>query len=127
MDVQQVGNATVVKIIERVDSLTCREVETILQGIIAANPRLLICDFAANKYISSAGLGVFLSTAKSLKRTGGQLGFVCAKTSYVFEVFETAGFTHIIPVFETVDDAIAKLAQVPPDEAASHCPPGNQT
>lgn len=120
MDVLHIGNAKVVKLIERVDSLTCREVEATVQNLIAAGCRRLICDFAASKYISSAGLRVFLSAAKSLKKAGGQLGIACAKNSYPFEVLETAGFTHIIPIFETVEEAVTGLARAPQETTPSN-------
>ena len=110
MDVQQIGGASVVKLMERVDSITCQEVDSALQASIATNPRQVICECTATKYISSAGLRVFLSAAKKLKRTGGQLAIVCAKDNYVYEVLELAGFTRIIPVFDTVDEALAKLS-----------------
>jgi len=106
METQDLANATVVKLIERVDSLTSRDVETALQGAVAGGARNIICDCAATKYISSAGLRVLLMTAKALKKAGGQLLLVCARTGYVYEVLETAGFTNIIPVFDSVEEAV---------------------
>ena len=105
MEKQNLGNATVVKLIARIDSLTSRDVESALQEIVAAGARNLICDCAATNYVSSTGLRVFLTIAKTLKKTGGQLFIVCPQTSYVFEVLETAGFTHIIPVVDSVEQA----------------------
>jgi anti-sigma B factor antagonist len=110
MEVQQRGSATVVRLMERVDSITCQEVESTLQAAISTNPRQLICDCTATKYMSSAGLRVFLMAAKTLKRAGGQLALVCAKGNYVYEVFELTGITHVVPVFDTVDEAVAKLS-----------------
>jgi len=106
METQDLANATVVKLIERVDSLTSRDVEAVLQGLVAGGARNIICDCAATKYISSAGLRVLLMTAKALKKAGGQLLLVCARTGYVYEVLETAGFTNIIPVFDSVEEAV---------------------
>ena len=110
MEVEQVGSARVIRLMERVDSVTCNEVESTLQALIATNPRHVICAFTATKYISSAGLRVFLLAAKNLKRAGGQLALVCAKNNYVYEVLELTGITHIVPVFETMDEAMAKLS-----------------
>ncbi len=110
MKVEQIGSATVVSLMERVDSMTCNEVESTLQTAIAANARQVICEFTATKYISSAGLRVFLVAAKNLKRAGGQLALVCGKSNYVYEVLELTGITHIGPVFESVDEAMAKLS-----------------
>jgi anti-anti-sigma factor len=105
MEKQNLVNATVVKLIERIDSVTSRDVESALQEIVATGARNLICDCAATNYVSSTGLRIFLTIAKTLKKTGGQLFIVCPRTSYVFEVLETAGFTHIIPVFASVEQA----------------------
>ena len=110
METQNLANATVVKLIERIDSLSSREVESTLQNTIAGGARNIICDFAATKYISSAGLRVLLVVAKTLKKAGGRLLIVCAKTGYVYEVLETAGFTSMIPVFESVAEAAQTAA-----------------
>ncbi len=108
METQNLPNATVVKMIERIDSLTSRDVEEALQKIVAGGARNIICDCAATKYISSAGLRVLLIVTKPLKKAGGQLMIVCARTGYVYEVLETSGFTNIIPVFESVEEAAQK-------------------
>ncbi len=110
METQKLANATVIKLIERIDSLTSREVETALQGVVAGGARNIICDFTATKYISSAGLRVLLVVAKALKKSGGQLLIVCAKTGYVYEVLETSGFLNIIPVFGSVQEAASNAA-----------------
>lgn len=110
MEVQQIGIARVVRLMERVDSVTCNEVESTLQALIATNPRHVICEFTDTKYISSAGLRVFLVAAKNLKRAGGQLALVCANNNYVYEVLELTGIAHIVPVFETVEEAMVKCA-----------------
>ena len=110
MEVEQIGSAQVIRLMERVDSTTCHEVESTLQAAIAMNPRHVICELTATKYMSSSGLRILLLAAKNLKRGGGQLVLVCAKGSYVFEVLELTGITHIVPVFETMDEAMAKLS-----------------
>lgn len=110
METETLSNATVVKLIERIDSLSSREVESALLAIAAGGARNIICDLAATKYISSAGLRVLLVVAKTLKKAGGQLLIVCAKTGYVYEVMETAGFTSMISVFDSVSEAAQAAA-----------------
>jgi anti-sigma B factor antagonist len=107
MQVEQIGSASVVKLMEQVDSVTSAELEATLQTAMAANPRLLICQFTTTRYISSGGLRVLLLAAKNLKRAGGQLALVCHKTNYVYEVLELTGITHLVPVFETLEEAMA--------------------
>ncbi len=110
METQQIGSASVLRLMERVDSVTCTEVESALQELIATKAQHVICDFGRTRYISSAGLRVLLLAAKNLKRSGRQLALACPKGSYVYEVFDLAALTHLVPSFETVDEAIAGLA-----------------
>jgi anti-anti-sigma factor len=109
MEIHQIGSASVLKLMERVDSVTCAEVESALQGLMATNSRHVICDFSATKYISSAGLRVIMLAAKNLKQAGRQLALVCAKGNYIYDVFDLTAFTHLLPTFETVEEAVAKL------------------
>ena len=110
MEIQHIGSASVLRVIERVDSVTCTEVESALQALIATDAPHVICDFSATKYISSAGLRVLLLAAKNLKRAGRQLALVCPRGNYIYEVFDLTAFTHLVPAFETVDEAMARLA-----------------
>lgn len=110
METQNLPNATVVKLSERIDSLSSRDIENTLQAIVAGGARNIICDFTATKYVSSAGLRVLLIVTKALKRSGGMLLIVCAKTGYVYEILETAGFTNLIPMFESVPEAAQTVA-----------------
>ena len=119
METQHIGSTSILRLMERVDSVTCTEVESALQALIGANVRNVVCDFGATRYISSAGLRVLLLAAKNLKRAGGQLALVCAKGNYIYEVFDLTAFTHLIPAFETVDEAVAKLSQ--PAAAVGGC------
>ena len=107
MNTQTLDNAILVTLIERVDSVTSPEVLKALQGFIAAGTKHLICDCHATKYISSNGLRVLLIAAKEIKRAGGRLSLVCPTKSYAHEILQTAGFTNIIPVFETSEAAVA--------------------
>jgi anti-sigma B factor antagonist len=110
METRHIGSVSILKLLERVDSVTCAEVESALQELVATPAPHVLCDFSGTKYISSAGLRVLLLAAKNLKRGGRQLALVCPKGNYIHEVFDLTAFTHLIPAFETVDEAIAKLA-----------------
>ena len=110
METQTLTNATVVRLIERIDSLSSRELESTLQTVLANGVHNIICDFGATSYISSAGLRVLLAASKELKKNGGKLLLTCAKTGYVYEVLETAGITNMLPVFGTVAEAAQTVA-----------------
>ena len=89
----------------RLDTQTAPATDQLIVEAIAQGETRILVDFAKTNYISSAGLRVLLIVTKPLKKAGGQLLIVCARTGYVYEVLETSGFTNIIPVFESVEEA----------------------
>jgi anti-anti-sigma factor len=60
------------------------------------------------EYISSAGLRVVLMAVKELRSRQGKL-VLCSLNEYVREVFEVSNFTSIIPIAETVEEALKLL------------------
>ena len=59
-------------------------------------------------YISSAGLRSVLVTAKKLKVKNGLI-FLAALTDVVRDVFEISGFSSIIPIYESIESALAEM------------------
>ena len=90
----------------RVDGSNAREFEDALQATIGENDRVLILDFAALSYISSAGLRVILMAAKKLQKRGGKF-VVCSLSDPIKEVFEISGFSKIIPTHASRSEALA--------------------
>jgi anti-anti-sigma factor len=109
MEIKNYPQAVVIELIERVDSTTSREVENKLLELIEGGAKNLVCDCTPTRYISSAGLRVILSAAKTLKKNNGQLVLCCPQTGYAYEILETAGFTHIIPVVDSEAEALKKF------------------
>jgi len=71
---------------------------------------LVVVDFAAVPFISSAGLRVVMIGAKQARTAGARLA-VAALTPTVREIFEISRFHHVVPVFATVAEAIASLSE----------------
>jgi anti-anti-sigma factor len=109
MEVADVQNVKVVKLMKRVDALTSRELSTTLQGLIEGGAARVLCSLQNTEYISSAGLGVILGAAKALKKANGKLGLCCPRNSYTYEILETAGLTNVLLVFESEEEAVAGL------------------
>ncbi len=63
----------VVKLSGRLDAGTAPEVEAYLSDLVQEGETSLAVDMAGIEYISSAGLRVFLFTAKKLKVANGEL------------------------------------------------------
>jgi anti-anti-sigma factor len=111
MDITEskINSATVLALSGQLDGLTCAALEKKVDALLAGGTRKLVFDCGPLVYASSAGLRVFLSSAKKLKAVGGQAAFA-ALTPTVHEVFELSGFIGIFKVESTVDAAVAAIA-----------------
>jgi anti-anti-sigma factor len=95
----------------RLDYDAAPEFEKELGGLIeqARQETLgLIIDCDQLSYISSAGLRAFLVSARSAKTRGITL-VACGLTPAVKEVFDLSGFSKLIPICSTLDEALAHL------------------
>jgi len=86
-----------------------QRVEEALAGAGTA-PAAVIVDCTALDYVSSAGLRVFLLTARASQRAGIPFA-LCALQPAVREVFELSGFSRIIAVHADRPTALAHAAQ----------------
>lgn len=108
MEEKTVSEVKIVMIIPRVDAASAKTVETQLTEVINGGTKKLVCNFAQNEYISSAGLRVFLSTLKLMKKAGGNI-VLCSMQQYVQEVFDMAGFTQLFTICATEEQAVEEL------------------
>ena len=99
------NEATVAVITGRIDSATSKDLETKLIPIINSGTRKLVIDFAKVDFISSAGLRIMLIVAKKLKQGNGKMALCCLKDT-IKEVFDISGFSSIIPIFPTREEAL---------------------
>ena len=102
------GEASVFKILGRLDSNTSPELEEKIAETVNNGTTNMVIDFESLEYISSAGLRIILKTTKDLKRHDGQL-VLCSMQDYVREVFEISGFDSFLPIAATLDEALKKL------------------
>jgi anti-sigma B factor antagonist len=102
---ETINEATVAIITGRIDSATSKELETKLIPMINSGIRKLVVDFAKVDFISSAGLRVMLLAAKKLKQANGKMALCCLKDT-IKEVFDISGFSSIIPIFPTREEAL---------------------
>lgn len=102
----EVNEVTVVSVEGKVDTNSSPALEQALSELVAAGKVNLLADFSELSFISSAGLRVLLATAKKTKAQSGELR-VCAMNPTVKEVFDISGFSTILPVFETREQALA--------------------
>ena len=103
------GNAIVVALGGRLDGVTCTEYDSAMRKLIDGGATRLVVDFAQLDYISSAGLGELILTAKLLKEKEGHF-CVANVHGNVLSVFEMCGIRNLLQVHGSVADALAAVA-----------------
>jgi anti-sigma B factor antagonist len=83
-----------------VDAHTAPQFEDAIQKAVDSGSIRIVVDCEKLNYISSAGLGVFMSFIEEVRDRGGDIK-ICGLTSKVRHTFEILGFQDI---FEMLDD-----------------------
>ena len=102
------GEVAVLRIAGRLDAVTAPDLEQKLNGLVSGGCAELVVDFERLEMIVSAGLRVFLSFAKKCKKSGGRLA-LCRMQPVVFDIFKISGFTEILAIFPTREEAIRSV------------------
>jgi anti-sigma B factor antagonist len=102
----EVEGVSVVHIGGNLDTNTAPAAQQHLDALQDSGTQKILVDFGAVDYVSSAGLRVLLSTAKRLGASGGGLR-ICGLNETVNEVFEMSGFSVILSVFGSEEEALA--------------------
>ena len=87
------GDGGAVVLAGRFDAAQCDKARQFLDA--AGLPKVF--DFAALEYISSAGLGILLSTHKRLLASGGRLRLINVN-KHIYDVFRFSGFDQVFDV-----------------------------
>jgi anti-anti-sigma factor len=109
IQIAQHGNAAVVAVIGRLDSVTAAEFHRKMRGLVDSGTARIVVDFGELTYISSAGLGELVRTAKLLQEKDGRfcLANVDAK---VLSLIDICGIGSLLQVHSSVPQALAAIA-----------------
>ncbi len=108
LNVKNEEKGTLVSVTGRMDAVSSSEFEKELGRLIDEGNVNFVIDLTELDYISSSGLRSVLVTAKKLKGENGQI-LLASLQAVVKEVFEISGFSTIIPIYESVKEAMAAL------------------
>lgn len=89
----------------KLDTNSTPDVESEINSLLDSGANKLLINFEKLSYISSTGLRLLLATAKRLQSSEGDLR-VCSLNEMATEVFELSGFTSIINVFASEQEAL---------------------
>jgi len=106
---------SIIRIDGYLDAHTAPQFEQVVQSEIDASRFRIIVDCAKLAYISSAGLGVFMSFIEEVREGGGDIK-ICSLTPKVKSVFEILGFSDLYDICDDVADAVQRFATSPVKE-----------
>ncbi len=101
----QSGDTVVASVTGRVDSVNATAFEQELSKAMEGGSSRLVVDCGDLSYISSAGLRILLLAVKKTRAQGGGVA-LCRVQDHVREVLEVSGFTRIMTVRDTLDQAL---------------------
>jgi len=93
----------------RLDAVHGPALDEAIQGVLAQGSNRFVIDMAEVDYISSAGLGVLLKSAKSARAAGGRIA-ISGLADAVNRALDMSGFLTLFAVHETAASAVAELA-----------------
>jgi anti-anti-sigma factor len=105
INVKKDQDLLIVSVDGRMDTVTAPDFQQRMQEFLNQGEIRIIMDFGSLEYVSSAGLRSILFTAKKAKAAGGAVS-CCALQTMVRKVFDVSGFAAMIPVFESLEDAV---------------------
>jgi anti-sigma B factor antagonist len=97
---------SVVVLAGEVDATNSDELYGVLESVVTQQPRLLIVDMSELSFMDSTGLRMLLRSSRSLDQQGGVLALAAPQVS-VARVLQLTRADQLIPVYETMADAIA--------------------
>jgi len=100
------GEVKIIDLKGNLDTNTSPDLEKQLSELMDGETKKILINLEKIDYISSAGLRVFLATAKQLKITSGELR-LCNLNETVQEIFDMSGFSTILNVSKTESEALA--------------------
>ncbi|HWP47944.1 MAG TPA: STAS domain-containing protein [Candidatus Limnocylindrales bacterium] len=94
-----------IKVSGFLDAHTVPEMEEVVQSLIEKGLYKMIVDLEELSYISSAGLGVFMSVIGDIRDNRGDIILIRIPPK-IFKVFDLLGFTEIFTTLNQEEEAI---------------------
>jgi anti-anti-sigma factor len=105
---ERTGDVTIISIDDHLDTAAAPLLEQKLTQLIDNKNRRLMIDCGNLAYVNSAGLKVFLLTAKRIEALGGQF-LLAALGPNVLTVFKMIGFDKIIKTVASREEGLRAL------------------
>ena len=106
-----IGQADVVELAGSLNASSTIKLEEAVVNEMGEGARCFVLDFAQVDYISSAGLRLLLKLRKAALDAGGRVVIASLHRDIRENVFDALGFSRLLDVYPTVNEAIASLGQ----------------
>jgi anti-sigma B factor antagonist len=110
------GDISVLSLQGYLDAHTAPQFEKAIQEEYDGGRFRIIVNCAGLTYISSAGLGVFMSFIEDVRAANGDIK-ICGVTDTVYQVFEILGFPSLFDILADLPAAIQRFSEVPTRES----------
>lgn len=97
------------------DAHTAPQFENAVQSEFRAGHVQLVIECSRLTYISSAGLGVFMSFIEEIRAAGGDIK-ICGLAPKVFQVFDILGFSALFDILPDLPAAVQQYQDAPVKE-----------
>lgn len=92
------------------DAHTAPSFEEAIQNLVSGGNNRIVVNCEKLGYISSAGLGVFMTFIEEIRDAGGDIK-ICSVAPKVLQVFEILGFHSLFDIVGDVPQAVRKFAE----------------
>ena len=108
VNVNEINDVVIVKLQGNLDTNTAPDAESEINKKLGEGVQKMVISLEQTNYVSSAGLRIFLATAKKITASGGVLK-LCSANDVVQEILDISGFSTILDVKKTEEEALASI------------------
>jgi len=108
VNVNEINDVIIFKLQGNLDTNTAPDAESEINKKLQEGALKMIINLEKTNYVSSAGLRIFLATAKKITASGGVLK-LCGANDVVQEILDISGFSTILDVKKNEEEALASI------------------
>lgn len=109
VNIKKRDNHVIFYLIGQLDAHSAPQLEKVISMLLDEKIQILVFNLSNLEYISSAGLGVFMSFIQDLRENNGDIIFT-ELNSRVENVMKLLGFNHIFKIYDTESEAVKQFA-----------------
>ncbi len=108
-DIRENNGIKIIDLKGYLDAHTAHHLEEAFSKLIETNEFKVVVNFENLKYISSAGLGVFMAFIETMRNNSGDIKLAAMQPN-VFNIFDLLGFPMLYDILPNESDAVKKFS-----------------